>query len=320
MRYPITFLVLAAGVTLLACVGRGEPEQAPAQAPAQAPPQAPTRSPVRDGVSSLRVAAVQMRSTRDLAENARRVRDHLRRCKADGARVAVFPECALTGYFDEEYHRALRADELAEAERAVSAACRELDIYAVVGTTTRDGEKLFDSALVIDPRGRLIERYHKVQLAERWPAAGDQLSVFRVDGVPCSIIICHDERYPELVRLPVLAGARVVFYVSHESGLREEHKLGPYRAQVQARAVENTVYVVHANAPADEGGGGSHGQSRVVAPDGRILREASMFKDEVIAETLDLSKATGAFALNSLRRGPLGDWWADGVRRVRVLE
>ena len=27
-------------------------------------------------------------------------------------------------------------------------------------------------------------------------------------GVPCAAIICHDKRYPELVRLPVLAGAR----------------------------------------------------------------------------------------------------------------
>jgi predicted amidohydrolase len=233
--------------------------------------------------------------------------------------VAVFPECALTGYFDEEYHRGLSAERLAEAEQRVIEACRALDIYAVVGTTTREGGKLFNSALVIDPRGTVVERYHKVQLAERWPEAGGELSVFRVDGVPSSIIICHDERYPELVRLPVLAGARVVFYLSHESGLREEHKLGPYRAQIQARAVENTIYVVHANAPANEDGGGSHGQSRVVAPDGRILREASMFGEECLIETLDLAKATGAFARNSLRRGPLRDWWAEGVKRVRVV-
>ena len=311
MRCPIHIIVLAT-LTLLPGPGRGQSDQAPVRAAAE-------RFPAPGG-SSLRVAAVQMRSTRDLAKNARRIREHLKQCKADGVRVAVFPECALTGYFDEEYHRALRAEELAEAERRVSDACRELDIYAIVGTTTREGEKLFNSAIVIDPRGKLIERYHKVQLAERWPEAGRHLSVFRVDGVPCSIIICHDERYPELVRLPVLAGARVVFYVSHESGLREEHKLGPYRAQVQARAVENTVYVVHANAPANEDGGGSHGQSRVIAPDGRVLREASMFEEEVMSETLDLAKATGAFARNSLRRGPLSDWWADGVKRVRLIE
>mgnify|MGYP006146140569 CR=1 FL=1 len=44
----------------------------------------------------------------------------------------------------------------------------------------REGEKLYDSALVISPAGKIIERYHKIQLAERWPDAGEQLSVFKV--------------------------------------------------------------------------------------------------------------------------------------------
>jgi predicted amidohydrolase len=174
--------------------------------------------------------------------------------------------------------------------------------------------------LVISPRGEVIERYHKIQLAERWPESGDHLSVFKIDGVPCSILICHDERYPELARLPVLAGARVIFYLSHESGLGEEHKLIPYRAQIQARAVENTVYIVHANAPANKDGSGSHGQSRIISPDGNLLKEAAMFTEETVSATLDLSKATGANARQSLTRGPLRDWWKAGLPQVRVID
>jgi predicted amidohydrolase len=133
-------------------------------------------------------------------------------------------------------------------------------------------------------------------------------------------MICHDERYPELVRLPVLAGAKVIFYVSHESGLREEHKIGPYRAQIQARAVENTVFVVQANAPANKDATGSHGHSRIIAPDGNILQEASIFGDETLQATLDLRKATRANARNSLERGPLRDWWREGLKHVRTIE
>jgi predicted amidohydrolase len=201
--------------------------------------------------SSLKVAAVQMRSSRDLDRNIACIRGHLCRLAEEGVQVAVFPECALTGYFEDVVTQSA-AERLAEAERRFADACRESGIYAVVGTPHRDGDWLYNSAVVIDPFGRIIERYHKIQLAEPWPTPGDHLSVFRVEGVPCSIIICHDERYPELVRLPVLAGARVIFYLSHESGLRQESKIGPYRAQIQARAVENTVYVVHANAPAND--------------------------------------------------------------------
>jgi predicted amidohydrolase len=268
---------------------------------------------------SLKVAAVQFRSGRDLDRNVARISAQLRHLATEGVRVAVFPECALTGYFGDVV-KATTADRLADAERRVADACREAGIYAIVGTPHREGEALYNSAVVISPSGQVVERYHKVQLAEPWPTPGDHLSVFTLAGVPCSIIICHDERYPELVRLPVLAGARVVFYVSHESGVRQESKLGPYRAQIQARAVENTVYVVHANAPANDDLSGSHGQSRVISPDGTIVGEASMFEETVITADLDLGRATAANARKSLSRGPLGDWWREGLKRVRVIE
>jgi predicted amidohydrolase len=268
---------------------------------------------------TLRVAAVQLRSSRDLDRNVAAIRDRLRSLAGQGVRVAVFPECALTGY-SQDAATGTAAEQLAEAERKVADACREAGLYAIVGTPWRDCARLYNSATVIDPSGRVIERYHKVQLAESWPSPGDHLSVFKVDGVPCSIIICHDERYPELVRLPVLAGSRVVFYLSHESGLRKEQKLGPYRAQVQARAVENTVYVVQANAPANDDLTGSHGQSRVIAPDGNIIHEASMFDEDVVISDLDLRQATAQNALRSLGRGPLTRGWEEGRKQVRIIE
>lgn len=267
----------------------------------------------------LPVAAVQMRSSRDLDDNVARISKYIRECATKGARVVVFPECALTGYFEDEIQR-LSTESLAEAEERVAAACKANGIYAIVGAPTREAHKLFNSAIVFSPGGKVIERYHKIQLAEGWPEGGTQLTVFHIDGVPCSVIICHDERYPELVRLPVLAGARVIFYLSHESGLREEHKIGPYRAQIQARAVENTVFVVHANAPANKDTTGSHGQSRIIGPDGNILEEAAIFSEQTLHATLDLTKATRANARNSLERGPLRAWWRDGLKHVRIVE
>jgi predicted amidohydrolase len=269
--------------------------------------------------AQLRVAAVQMRSSRDLDANIQKIEGYLKRCADDGVKVVVFPECALTGYFDNEFMQAFSAEQLANAERKLAKSCREHRIYAIVGTPHRDGDRLYNSAIVITPEGDVLARYHKVQLAESWPVAGEELIVFKIDGVPASIIVCHDERYPELVRLPVLAGARVIFYVSHESGLAHESKIAPYRAQIQARAVENTVYVVQANAPANADATGSHGQSRLIAPDGNLIDEASIFDEEVVTATLDMERATGRQAQQSVERGPLGDWWRAGVARVRVI-
>jgi predicted amidohydrolase len=272
-----------------------------------------------DPATSLKVAAVQMRSSRNLADNVSHITNSIHQSAGKGARVVVFPECALSGYFEDAVTN-LSIGQITVAAQQVADACRQAGVYAIVGSAWREGNKLFDSALVITPTGKVLERYHKIQLAERWPQPGDHLSVFKIDGVPCSVIICHDERYPELVRLPVLAGAKVIFYISHESGLRSEHKISPYRAQIQARAVENTVFVVQANAPANEDLSGSHGQSRIIAPDGNIMHEALIFDEDVVSATLDLRKATRNNATNTLKRGPFRDWWEDGVRRVRVIE
>jgi predicted amidohydrolase len=279
---------------------------------ATAPRQAPAAP------KTLRVAAVQMRSTRDLDANLKHARELLQQCARDGAQVAVFPECSVSGYFPDVIV-ALTPEQLAAAEKQVAQACAEFKIAAVIGMPWRENGQLFNSAIVIDAEGKVVERYHKIQLAEKWPAVGDHLSLFRLHGVPCSIIICHDERYPELVRLPVLAGARVVFYLSHESPLQAETKLAPYRAQVQARAAENTVFIVHANAPANADATGSHGQSRLVAPDGNIIKEAGMFAEEALLAELDLARATAANAQRSLSRGPLVKWYADGVKQVKII-
>lgn len=281
-----------------------------------------TSAPVKEKVPAprqLHVAAVQMRSRRDLSANVRQTIAWLKQCAQEKVEVAVFPECSVSGYFN-DYTPKRTAAELSWAEEELSRACKELGIWAIVGMPVRQQGKLFNSAVVIDETGKIRERYHKVQLAEPWPDPGDHLSVFRVKGVPCSIIICHDERYPELVRLPVLAGARVIFYLSHESPITQEHKLGPYRAQIQARAVENSVFVVHANAPANPDATGSHGQSRIIDPDGNLIHEASMFKEEKLTALLDLKRATAGNALRSLSRGPLGPWWREGVKQVRQID
>jgi predicted amidohydrolase len=267
----------------------------------------------------LSVASVQMRSSDDLSDNVKHIIGLIKKCAEAGARIVIFPECALSGYM-EKVIKGLTADQINYAEKQVAEACSETSVYAIVGMPYRDGTKLFNSAAVISPEGRIIERYHKIQLAEGWPDPGDHLSVFMIDGQPCSIIICHDERYPELVRLPVLAGAKVIFYISHESGVKEENKIGPYRAQIQARAVENSVYIVQSNAPANPDATGSHGQGRIIAPDGNILKEASIYSEEIVASDLDLTKATRGNAIKSLNRGPLQDWWKEGLKRVRIIQ
>jgi predicted amidohydrolase/dienelactone hydrolase len=300
---------------------------APAPASIPPPPGQTTAGPYRKMPPSpthVRVAVAQFRSSTDLADNVARMKVQIAAAASRGAQVIVFPECAISSYFQEAITKLTEAELLA-AEREVLAACREHRIEAIIGTPYfRDGQ-LYNGALIVNAEGDVIARHDKVHLVggdTAWNCApGSQPPpVFRLGGAWSSVVICHDSRYPELTRLPVLAGARVIYYISHEASVARETKLIPYRAQVQARAVENGVFVVHANAPADDVRRGSHGQSRIVAPDGNLISEASIFEDELLLADLELAQANAENGLRSLERSPLSDWWREGLQQVRVIE
>lgn len=269
----------------------------------------------------LTVAAVQLRSKHNMKDNVHHLCEYLKYCANQGVRVALFPECATSGYFTEDILNYSAGDFL-DAEREMAAVCAEYKIFTVVGTPYfLDGVR-YNMALVIDDQGRTIYRQAKIQLVggdEKWAAPGNSLGLFQIDDDTCSLIICHDSRYPELVRLPVMKGSRLVFYLSSESGIAEEHKMEPYRAQVVARAVENNVYIVQANTPQTLSPlEGSHGQSRIVAPDGTLLKEASIMGEDVLIEVLDLTRSTGNLARKSLRAAFLRDWWAHGLEMMNM--
>lgn len=281
---------------------------------------------MKENVSgTLSVAAVQFRSSYDIDDNLQRIGNHLTRLADQGVAVAAFPECAVTSY-NATVIQKFTPDRLAAAECALSAMCRESGMHALVGMPYFEDGVLYNGALAWNPDGELIVRYAKIQLAENWCAPGERLLTFVVDGVTCGVIVCHDERYPELVRLQVLAGAQIVFYLSCESDVIHESKIEPYRVQIVARAQENSVYVVHANTPQSYvraenddivlQAGCSHGQSRIITPAGHIVAEASIFEEEVIVAGLDLEKANRHLALRSLESSVTRDWWNAGMQLV----
>lgn len=259
---------------------------------------------------SLKVAAVQFRSSSIIEDNATRMRDILGRLADDGVRVAIFPECALTRYTKDTIVQA-DPQAVAAAEENIRVTCREKKIAAIFGSVYKVNGRIFNTAVVFDSHGELVDRYGKVHLAgEQWFTPGNHISFFELDGMPSTVMICHDERYPELVRLPAIQGARVSYYISHESGLRQDSKLAPYRAQLMARAVENRIFIVAANAPADpKDFSGSHGQSRIVSDDGNVTKEASFFGEEILIDTLPVKPAQLERPLKEL----MGNWWRDGV-------
>ncbi len=252
---------------------------------------------------SLRVAAVQMIFADSIAGNLEKIERAAIKAAADGADAVLFPECATTGYACD--FGALKPSAIRRALRSVAAIAARLRINLLVGSPIFAGRKLYNALAVFDRRGRLIHTYAKCQLVEadrRWFTPGNGLSLFAIDGVPATAIICHERRYPELVRLPVMAGAQIVFHPNAGmDALPVSRAKRRGRDGIPVRAFENAVYYVFANSVGPQGGGKwSAGDSKIVAPDGTFLQLADNRRESVIVETLELSRATRKYALDSL--------------------
>jgi predicted amidohydrolase len=178
--------------------------------------------------------------------------------------------------------------------------------------------------VVFDRRGRVVHCYAKCQLTERdrqFFTPGNSIALFKLDGVLCTAIICHERRYPELVRLGVMAGARIVFHPNAglDSLAVSRGKRGG-RDGIAVRAFENAVFYVFANSVGPQGDGlWSAGDSKIVAPDSRVLALASNHAEEILVTDLDLAQATGKYAADSLAHPRfLSASWRRMVRQVRA--
>ena len=167
------------------------------------------------------------------------------------------------------------------------------------------GRRRFNSLLVYNRSGREIFEYSKIQLTPRdreFFLPGDQLAWFKLDGVPCTAILCHERRYPELVRLPVMLGAQIVFHPNAglDSLAVSKTKRGG-RDGIAVRAFENQIFYVFANSVGHQGGGfWSAGDSKIIAPNLAVLAQANNRDETLVQAELLLAEAGRKYALEAL--------------------
>jgi len=276
--------------------------------------------PASPGPARLRVAAVQMKFAPSIAGNLAKIERATREAARRRADAVLFPECALTGYAYD--FGGLAPRDVERALQEVAGLARRCRINLLVGSPVFRGGRLRNCLVVFDRRGRPVHCYAKCQLADSDRPVftpGNAIALFEIDGVRSTAIICHERRYPELVRLAVMAGARILFHPNAGMDrLSVSRRKRGGRDGIAVRAFENAVCYVYANSVGPQGGGWwSAGDSKIVAPDGRVLRLADNERETVLTADLDLSAATRKYALDSLRHPRfLSPHWRGLVREV----
>jgi predicted amidohydrolase len=205
----------------------------------------------------------------------------------------------------------------------VSRLAARLQMNILVGAPVFARRKLYNCLVVFDRQGNVVHCYAKCQLTEsdlRFFAPGNAIALFSIDGVPATSVICHERRYPELPRLAVMAGAQILFHPNAGmDSLSVSRKKRDGNDGMAARAFENAIYYVFANSVGPQGGGKwSAGDSKIVAPDQRVLKLADNRHEAVIVANLDLARATRRYAMRSMEHPRfLVSRWQQMVRAVR---
>jgi predicted amidohydrolase len=188
----------------------------------------------------------------------------------------------------------------------------------------KEGKKVFNTAVVISPRGKIVAQYRKVfpwRPLEK-NDAGDSFCVFDIPGKGrFGLCICYDQWFPEIVRTLAWMGAEAILHPTATTTSDRPQEL----VLSQAQAIFNQVYFLSVNGV----GAGGVGKSIFVDPEGRVLQVAGE-RETILTEVIDLDQVQrvreyGTLGLSQLwkdlrsfrKRFPI---YEHGVQRGRVFK
>jgi predicted amidohydrolase len=234
----------------------------------------------------MKVAAVQMTSTRDVQANLREAGRLVADAAQQGAKLVVLPEnFSFLGATDADRVAAIERLGDGPAQRFLAETAESLGVWIVGGTIPiRDaGERASSRSLLVGPDGRVAAHYDKIHLfdvdipggaTERYSESATTLAGTRVVAVKTPLArigmtVCYDIRFPALFhRLSVLGTDIVVVPAAFTVPTGEVHWL----PLLQARAIESLVYVVAAGQWGEHAGGRkTYGHSLILGPWGELL-------------------------------------------------
>lgn len=266
----------------------------------------------------MKVAAVQMDITIfETQKNLEKILGHLETAARAGAGLAVFPECALSGYCYKSKAEAWPVSETVPgpSTERIAAAAQKLNISAVVGLLERAGDVIYNSAAVISPRG-ILGTHRKVHLLclgiDRFDVPGDKpFPVFEIpDGqntAKIGINICYDCSFPESGRVLKLKGAQLLAIPTNWPIGSDSWQHTP-----KVRATENHMVVVAADRVGEERGFRFSGHSQIVNFGGQVLGEAGETEETILYGDVDPVAAND----NRVVRVP-GEWEFDRMAARR---
>ncbi len=236
----------------------------------------------------------------DLDTNRKRSVDAILEAAKGGADLVVLPELANTGCdFSSREHALGLAEELGDSGgptlRDWRSIAWETGVFIVGGLLERDGESLYNSAVVVGPG--FFGSYRKTHLWSKeklFYEAGRDLPVFRTPLCNVGILVCYDAWFPEAARTLALRGADLLCVTANapDDWVPEEQRRGGLtmlNAHAISHANTNRLFVACTNRVGD----GYLACSCIIDPTGGILAFGSASEEELLYADIDPLRARG---------------------------
>lgn len=230
------------------------------------------------------IAAIQLNSNAVIQDNLARIEFWVEKASQAGAKVVLLPENAL--YMAEVQGQSKSIAEPlgnGKVQTTLGEYAQKHQVWLLVGAfPTIDKESTFQTLLVYNDKGDLVEHYHKrhlfnvtlpdTQESYRESDAFEAGSEYKVIDTPVGKIglaICYDLRFPEQFRNLVEQGAEVfVLPAAFTYVTGKAH----WETLLRSRAIENLCYVLAAGQTGKHPGGReTWGHSMIVSPWGTIV-------------------------------------------------
>jgi len=165
----------------------------------------------------------------------------------------------------------------------LGAIAEENGIYVVASILEKTDDKIYNTAVLISPRGELLTKYRKMHLfmeEQTYIAHGSEYAVVDTKFGKVGLMICYDAIFPEIARRLTLQGASIIFMPANWP----DPFLPQWRLATSARALDNQIWLAAANRIGADNKFTYSGRSRIVNPYGDSVVECGEIEEVLVAQ------------------------------------
>lgn len=167
---------------------------------------------------------------------------------------------------------------------------------AIGGSLLREYQgDIYNTLSMIKSDGEILAQYDKIHLFRMmdehiWMKPGNRIKIADFPWGKAGLAICYDLRFPEIFRLYAHKGVKIIMLVAEWPIIRINH----WKILLQARAIENQVFIAAVNSVGKTGQAMYGGSSTIIGPWGKILVEGGQTDPQIITSEIDLTEVDHA--------------------------